>query len=121
MSKPAYQRVMVKLSGEVLGGKTGTGLDQPMLKAVAADLVAARKLGATVGVVVGGGNFMRGATVEWKRSGARDRRRHGHAGNGHQSLALEAAVTAAGGTARTLSAIAMPQICELFRASARSS
>jgi uridylate kinase len=111
---PTYQRVMVKLSGEVLGGKAGTGLDQPMLKAVAADLVAARKLGVTVGVVVGGGNFMRGATAAGSGLARETGDAMGMLATVINALALEAAVTAAGGTARTLSAIAMPQVCESY-------
>jgi uridylate kinase len=114
VATPAYRRVMVKLSGEVLGGKTGTGLDQTMLKDVAADLVAARKTGVTVGVVVGGGNFMRGATVSGSSLARETGDAMGMLATVINSLALEAAVTAAGGMARTLSAIAMPQVCESY-------
>ncbi len=114
MPRPAYQRVMVKLSGEVLGGKAGAGLDPAMLETVAADLVATRKLGVTVGVVVGGGNFMRGATVVGSGLARETGDAMGMLSTVINALALEAAVTAAGGTARTLSAIAMPQVCESY-------
>jgi uridylate kinase len=110
----AYRSVMVKLSGEVLGGKAGTGLDQPMLKAVAADLVATRKAGVTVGVVVGGGNFMRGAAVSGSGLARETGDAMGMLATVINALALEAAVNAEGGTARTLSAIAMPQVCESY-------
>ncbi|MGA8992652.1 MAG: UMP kinase, partial [Rhodoplanes sp.] len=61
MTAPAYRRVIVKLSGEALGGPEPFGIDAPTLDRFAADLVAARALGATIGVVVGGGNILRGA------------------------------------------------------------
>ena len=63
MPDPAYQRVMVKLSGEVLGGKAGIGLDQPTLQPSPPISWRRASSASTVGVVVGGGNFMRGATV----------------------------------------------------------
>lgn len=55
-----YKRVLLKLSGESLGGETGRGLDAPSLAAVAAEVAAAAKAGLQVAVVNGGGNIFRG-------------------------------------------------------------
>jgi uridylate kinase len=93
MTGPVYRRVVIKLSGEYLAGSHGSGIDQPTLDRVAADLIAARQLGAEVAVVVGGGNMM-------------------------NCLALEAAIERKGSPARTLSAFVMPEISELFTRSA---
>jgi uridylate kinase len=114
MPKPAYNRVIVKLSGEALGGAAGAGLDQPTLKQIASDLVAAKKLGVTVGVVVGGGNFMRGATASGNGLARETADSMGMLATVINALALEAAIVGAGGSARTLSAIAMPQVCESY-------
>ena len=66
MAEPIYRRVIVKISGEALAGGDGCqdgelGIRQATLERIAADLAAARALGVTLGVVVGGGNFIRGA------------------------------------------------------------
>src|SRR5437763_1461874 len=61
MAKPAYRRVIVKVSGEAFAGPNDFGIHAPTIEAIVADLVAARALGVTVGVVVGGGNLIRGA------------------------------------------------------------
>ena len=51
---PGYRRVIVKLSGEALSGPEAFGIHQPTIDRFAADIVAARSLGVTIGVVVGG-------------------------------------------------------------------
>jgi len=63
MAKPKYHRVIVKLSGEALSGPEKFGIHQPTIDCFAKDLIAARKLGIAVGVVVGGGNVLRGAQI----------------------------------------------------------
>jgi uridylate kinase len=58
-----FHRVIVKLSGEALSGPEGFGIHQPTVDRYAADIVAARNLGVTIGLVVGGGNVLRGVKV----------------------------------------------------------
>ena len=58
---PAYRRVIVKVSGEAFSGPNDFGIHAPTIEAIVNDLVAARALGITIGVVVGGGNLIRGA------------------------------------------------------------
>lgn len=55
-----YKRVLLKLSGESLGGPSGKGLDVPSLSSYASEIVAAVKAGHQVAVVNGGGNIFRG-------------------------------------------------------------
>ena len=55
-----YQRILLKLSGEALGGPKGTGFDEPTLQAICQGIKDAQELGVQIGIVVGGGNFWRG-------------------------------------------------------------
>jgi uridylate kinase len=114
MAEPAHKRVILKLSGEVLGGAAGAGLDQPTLQRLASDIVTARKLGISIGVVVGGGNFIRGATASGSGLSRADADAMGMLATVINALALEGAINTAGGSARTLSALAMPQVCESY-------
>lgn len=56
------RRVVVKLSGEALGGEAGVGIDPDMLLSTACELAASAATGVQIGLVVGGGNLFRGAT-----------------------------------------------------------
>ena len=55
-----YKRVLIKLSGEALAGKTGFGLDNDVVAGVIKELKAVHDMGVDIGVVVGAGNFWRG-------------------------------------------------------------
>lgn len=114
MATPAYRRVVVKISGEALSGPAGFGFDGATLDRVASDLVASRKLGIEVGVVVGGGNFLRGAQAASAALARETADTMGMLATVMNGLALEAAIAQAGGSARTLSAIAVPQVCESY-------
>jgi len=61
MGKPVYSRVLLKISGEALAGGKGTGLDFEMIGSVCDTIRKCLDLGVQVGLVVGGGNFWRGA------------------------------------------------------------
>ena len=114
MATPAYRRVVVKISGEALSGPAGFGFDGATLDRVASDLVASRKLGIEVGVVVGGGNFLRGAQAASSALARETADTMGMLATVMNSLALEVAINRAGGEARAMSAIAMPQVCETY-------
>lgn len=61
-------RVLLKLSGEALAGDAGTGVDPSVLASVAADIAAAVRAGVEVAVVVGGGNYYRGAAASTSKT-----------------------------------------------------
>ncbi len=66
MSKCKYEHVMLKLSGEMLGGKQGYGIDGDALYMIANEINEVQKLGCKVSVVIGGGNIFRGsAAASW--------------------------------------------------------
>ena len=114
MAEPAYRRVIVKLSGEALSGHENFGLHQPTIDRFAADLAAASKLGVRIGVVVGGGNILRGAHVSGEKLSRPTADAMGMLATVMNALVLEAAVERAGISARTMSALTMPQVCETY-------
>jgi len=114
MGDPAYRRVIVKLSGEALGGKQGFGIDQATVDRVAADVASARREGLDIGLVIGGGNIFRGVEVSARGVSRSTGDAMGMLATVMNCLAMEAALERAGVPARTLSAIAMPQVCESF-------
>jgi uridylate kinase len=84
------------------------------IEAIVNDLVAARALGITIGVVVGGGNLIRGAEEAgaWLSRPTADAM--GMMGTVMNALVLESAIERAGVPARTMSALSMPQVCETY-------
>jgi uridylate kinase len=118
MPEPSHRRVVVKLSGEALAGPEGFGIHQPTIERIAADLVATRALGVELGVVVGGGNLFRGIEVSKKGISRPVADTMGMLATVMNSLALEASIAAHGQSARTLSALAMPEVCELYTSAA---
>ena len=58
---PKYKRILLKLSGETLGGEQGSGFDYDTIRSLAKSVIAVHKLNVEVGIVIGGGNIFRGA------------------------------------------------------------
>jgi uridylate kinase len=114
MTKPVYRRVVVKVSGEALMGPDSFGIHQPTLERVAADLLASRRLGVAIAVVVGGGNIFRGVNVSEKGIPRVTGDVMGMLATVMNALALESALEKAGQPARTMSALAMPEVCETY-------
>jgi uridylate kinase len=114
MGEPLYRRVVVKLSGEYLAGSQPFGIDQPTLDRVATDLIEAASQGIEVAVVVGGGNIFRGVDVSSRGVSRPTGDTMGMLATVMNCLALESALERKGKSARTLCALAMPQVCELF-------
>jgi uridylate kinase len=118
MASPLYRRVIVKVSGEaLLGGDRSPdrlGIDPATLERIAADLSATRAMGVTLGVVVGGGNFIRGAQAAKGGLPRVTSDMMGMLATVMNALALEAALEARGSPARTMSALTMPKVCETY-------
>jgi uridylate kinase len=114
MSKPRYRRVLVKVSGEALMGSETVGLDPKALARIAKDLAAARALGVDIAVMVGGGNFLRGAALSGAGLDRATADQMGMLATVINTLALGEAIEKAGAAARTLSAVPMPTICEPY-------
>jgi uridylate kinase len=109
-----YRRVLVKLSGEALAGDKGYGIDLDVLAPIARDVAAAVASGAEICLVVGAGNIFRGLMAT---AGGMDRVRADYMGmlaTVMNALALQTAIERQGATARVLSAIPMPTVCEAY-------
>lgn len=105
------KRVMLKLSGEALGGEN-SALDYARIDAVAEELARLQKDGFQLGIMVGGGNIYRG-----RDSGQRNRTDADHMGmlaTTINSLAMQNSLRNHGATVHVLSAIAMEQVCDTF-------
>lgn len=113
-AKPNYRRVLLKVSGEALLGDEPYGVDPKVTERIAKDVVAVRKAGVEVALVVGGGNIFRG--VQGASAGiARATADYmGMLATVMNALALQAAVERAGATTRVLSAIPMDAVCEPY-------
>jgi uridylate kinase len=114
MTKPVYRRVVVKVSGEALMGPDSSGIHLPTLERIAADLISAQQLGVSLAVVVGGGNIFRGAQVSEKGIPRVTGDMMGILATVMNALALESVIERAGAPARTMSALAMPGVCETY-------
>lgn len=108
-----YKRVVLKLSGEALAGKQGSGIDYDVVLEICKNIkTAVNNLGVQMGVVVGGGNFWRGRT-----SGKMDRTRADHMGmlaTVINALALADALESLDVPVRVQTAITMEQFAEPY-------
>ncbi len=109
-----YHRVLVKLSGEALMGDTGYGIDLAVLNRIAADLAEAAELGIKLCVVVGGGNIYRGLAAAADGMDRVSGDYMGMLATVMNGLALAHALESKGHSARVMSAIPLPSICESF-------
>jgi uridylate kinase len=114
MVEPNYRRVIVKVSGEALMGSDNFGIHQPTLERIATDLIAAHGLGVAIGIVVGGGNIFRGVKISEQGIPRVTADMMGILATVMNALALESALEKAGVAARTMSALAMPELCESY-------
>ncbi len=108
----AYKRILLKLSGEVLAGEKGRGIDNDTVVTICKSVKQVADMGVEVGIVVGGGNFWRGRTSE-----GMDRTRADHIGmlaTSMNALALSDALEQLGADVRVQTAIEMRQIAEPY-------
>ena len=112
MTDPAYQRILLKLSGEALLGKEDYGIDPVIIGRVAREIQEVLNTGVQLAIVIGGGNIFRGAGLA--ESGI-DRVTGDHMGmlaTLMNSLALQDSLEKVGVDARVMSAISVHDVCE---------
>ena len=114
MAKPLYKRVLVKISGEVLMGNAPFGLDPSVVDRISADIVSLRSQNVEVALVVGGGNIFRGVQVAASGIDRATGDYMGMLATVMNALALGASIERQGATARVMSALEMPAVCETF-------
>lgn len=116
---PAYKRILLKLSGEVMAGDAGFGIDADRVRSLADEVAAVHQAGVEIGLVIGGGNFFRGISVP-QRADRVATDYMGMLATVINSLAFKDALDALGIPARVMTAIEMRQVAEPFtRARAR--
>src|SRR2546428_2382045 len=112
--RPAYRRIVLKLSGEALAGGQGYGIDPPVLDRVADEVREVSSLGVQVAIVIGGGNIFRGVAAS---AAGMDRATADYMGmlaTVINALALQDALEKAGLQTRVLSAIGMRAVAEPY-------
>ncbi len=112
--KPAYRRVLLKLSGEALMARRDYGLDNEMVKAIAADIGAVVALGVQVCLVIGGGNIFRGVSAAAAGMERAQADYIGMLATVMNALAMQAALEARDVPTRVQSAIPMSTVCEPY-------
>ena len=113
-TRGTYQRVLLKLSGEVFGGNKGIGVDHDVLADVAKQIADVVRGGTQVAIVVGGGNFFRGAELS-ERGMERSRADYmGMLGTVMNCLALQDFLEKEGVDTRVQTAITMGQVAEPY-------
>jgi uridylate kinase len=111
---PKYSRILLKLSGEALGGETGVGISPQAVRDMAAQVREVRELGVQVVVVVGGGNIFRGLSGSERGIERATGDYMGMLATIINALALQDALEKLGVATRVQSAITMAQVAEAF-------
>jgi uridylate kinase len=115
-AKPAlrYQRVLLKLSGEALAGERATGFDFAVLDRMADDIKAVARMGVHVGLVIGGGNIVRGALLSQMGMDRVGADYMGMLGTVINALALQDVLERKGVDTRVMTAIRMEEVAEPY-------
>jgi len=111
---PKYNRVLLKLSGEALGGSRDYGIDLEVVETIAAQVKRVHQMGVQVAVVVGGGNIFRGLAATERGFDRATGDYMGMLATVINALALQDALERTGIPARTMTAIQMPQVAEPY-------
>ena len=112
--RPKYKRIVLKLSGEALARKNGFGIDYETVKILAKQIKEIHDIGVEVGIVIGGGNILRGVTESDKGMDRASADYMGMLATIFNSLALQNALEDIGVQVRVLSAIEIRQLAEPY-------
>jgi uridylate kinase len=112
--RPAYHRILLKLSGEAMQGPQGYGIHGETMYAIAKELRDVNKLGVQIAIMVGGGNIFRGARQKGFEIDRATGDYMGMLATVLNALALQDALEKMGVHTRVQSAIEMHQVCEPF-------
>jgi len=109
-----YPRVLLKLSGEALAGDKGFGFDFEMVRRLANELRAVTEMGAQVGLVIGGGNFVRGTMLSAEGMDRVSADYMGMLGTVINGLALQNVLEGIGVDTRVMTAMRMEELAEPY-------
>ncbi len=111
---PKYQRILLKLSGEVMAGTAAFGIDAERVRGLASEVAEVSRTGVQLGVVVGGGNIFRGVAAAAQKMDRVTADHMGMLATVINSLALQDALEHMGVPTRVMSAIEMHQVAEPY-------
>jgi uridylate kinase len=114
MAKPAYKRILLKISGEALMGQQSFGINPEVLSHVAGEIAETAKLGVEVAVVVGGGNIFRGVSESARGMDRASADYVGMLATVMNAVSLQEAIEKQGVVTRVQSAIPMSQLAEPY-------
>jgi uridylate kinase len=114
LETPKYRRVLLKLSGEVLMGEQGFGIDPQTVNRIANEIKDVHRLGVEVAIVIGGGNIFRGRAASEKGFDRVSADHMGMLATVMNALALQDALEKIDVYTRVQSAIEMRQVAEMF-------
>ena len=109
-----YQRILLKLSGELLAGEAGHGISDDVMGSLADEIREVHALGVQVGIVLGGGNIFRGLAASTRGMDRVGADYMGMLATVINSLALQHALEKRGLYTRVMSAIEMARVCEPY-------
>ena len=112
MIKPIYQRILLKLSGEALMSENGGSIDADIVKRLAIEIKELCDVGIQVGLVIGGGNILRGAEKAAQGLDRVTSDQMGMLATVINALAMQDALEANGQQVRVMSALKINQVCE---------
>jgi uridylate kinase len=110
----SYQRILLKLSGEILAGEAGHGIDEQVMDQLADEIRRVHELGVQIGIVTGGGNIFRGLAASTRGMDRVGADYMGMLATVINSLALQHALERRGLYTRVMSAIEMARVCEPY-------
>ncbi|MGH9412899.1 MAG: UMP kinase [Terriglobales bacterium] len=110
----AFQRVLLKLSGEALAGDQQLGISPERMGAIASEIVEAAQSGVQIALVLGGGNFFRGVALQAKHMDRVAADQMGMLATVINGLAMQDALERRGLDTRVMSALEMNQVAERF-------
>jgi uridylate kinase len=114
VEKPAYKRIVLKLSGEALAGDLGFGIDQVVLESISLQIKEVLEQGVQIAIVVGGGNIWRGAPAGQKGMDRATADYMGMLATVINALALQDALERQSVDTRVQSALEMQQVAEPY-------
>lgn len=109
-----YKRILLKLSGEILAGDKGFGIEPSIINRFVQEIKVVRELGVEVGIVIGGGNIFRGVQLTAQGFDRASGDYMGMLGTAINALALQECLEAGGVVSRVMSAIEMRQVAEPY-------
>lgn len=112
--EPIYKRILLKLSGEGLAGENKTGINSSVVVRLASEINEVRQLGVQVCLVIGGGNFFRGAKNAGTMMDRSVADQIGMLATVMNALTMKSALNSLNCPATVYSGLSLPQVCDTY-------